>query len=129
MKLFPLPFHLFAFEVTFIETSNSALCRQKECMYSLKYTNDIISLILFQLITAHFFSIAAPFFAFSILTILLDKYQMKSVENVNILVKIKLCCLKNFFFVWKKLLFEKKHVFEKISCHVFEKKMFLKKSF
>ena len=30
------PFHLSAFKVTFIETSNPALCRQKEFVYSLK---------------------------------------------------------------------------------------------
>ena len=30
VKLFPLPFPLSAFEVTFIKTSNLALCRQKE---------------------------------------------------------------------------------------------------
>ena len=30
------PFHLFALEATFIKTSNPALCRQKEFVYSLK---------------------------------------------------------------------------------------------
>ena len=30
------PFHLFAFKATFIKTSNPALCRQKEFVYSLK---------------------------------------------------------------------------------------------
>ena len=36
VKLFPLSFHLSTFEVTFIKTSNSALCRQNEFVYSLK---------------------------------------------------------------------------------------------
>ena len=30
------PFHLYALEATFIKTSNPALCRQKEFVYSLK---------------------------------------------------------------------------------------------
>ena len=36
VKLFQLPFHLFAFQVTFIITSNPAFCRQNEFIYSLK---------------------------------------------------------------------------------------------
>ena len=37
-----------------------------------------------------------------ILTIPLDKYQIKSFENINILIKVKLFCLKNFFLLKKK---------------------------
>ena len=36
VKLFSLFFHLSAFEVTFIKTSNTAFCRQKEFVLSLK---------------------------------------------------------------------------------------------
>ena len=36
---------------------------------------------------------------------------MKSFENINISIKVKLFCVKNVFF-WKKLLFERK--FEKL---------------
>ena len=38
----------------------------------------------FQPIIARLFPIATPFSALSILTILLDKHQMKSFENINI---------------------------------------------
>ena len=41
-------------------------------------------------ITARLFRIATPFPALSILTIFLDKHQMKSFENINILIKVKL---------------------------------------
>ena len=44
---------------------------------------------------------------------------MKSFEDMNILIKVKLICLNKRFF-WKKVLFEKKKVFE-------NKNMFLKK--
>ena len=48
----------------------------------------------------------------SILTILLDKCQMKSFENINILIKVKLFCLKNVFFwkafIWKKYILKNK---------------------
>ena len=43
----------------------------------------------------------------------LDKCQMKSFENINILIKVKLFCLKNVLFLEKKLLFEKKKGFMK----------------
>ena len=41
-----------------------------------------------------------------ILTILLDKCQMKSFKNINILIKVKLFGLKKFF-MWKRLLLKK----------------------
>ena len=44
---------------------------------------------------------------------------MKSFEDINILIKVKLFCLKNLFLQKIKLLFEKK---------VFEKKTFEKKT-
>ena len=44
----------------------------------------------FPPITARLFSIAAPFPALYILTIFLDNYQMKSFEDINILIKVKL---------------------------------------
>ena len=61
------------------------------------YTNDALSSILFQPITARLFPIAALVFALSILAIPLDMCQMKSFENINILIKVKLFCLKNLF--------------------------------
>ena len=42
--------------------------------------------------------------------VFVDKCEMKSSEDINILITIELFCLKNVFF-WKNLLFEKK-VFE-----------------
>ena len=45
VKLFPLSFHLSAFEVTFIKTSNPALRRQKEFVCSLKIVHKRRSLI------------------------------------------------------------------------------------
>ena len=65
------------------------------------YTNDVLSWILFQPITARLFPIAAPFPALFILMIPLDKCQMKSFENINISIKVK-------FFVWKTFFFDKK---------------------
>ena len=58
-----------------------------------------------------FFPITAPFPALSILTIPLDKCQMKSTENINILDEIILFCLKNFFFL-KSFYFKEKYVSE-----------------
>ena len=60
-----------------------------------------------------FFSIAAPFHAIAILTILLDKRQKKSFEDKNIIIKMKLFCLQNVFFWGEKAILWKKNVFEK----------------
>ena len=115
VKLFPLSFHLSAFEVTFIKTSNLALCRQKELVYSWRIVHKWRSLI-GTLPGNHYwlFSIAASFPATSILTILLDKCYLKSFEDIIVLIKMKLFCLKMF----------KKRFFGK-SCYL-NKNMFLK---
>ena len=55
--------------------------------------------------------IKTPFPALSILMLFLDKCQMKTFENNNILIKVKLFCLKNVFFFEKS--FYLKNVFEK----------------
>ena len=55
-----------------------------------------------QPITARFFPITAAFPALFILTISLDKRQVKSFENINILIEVKLFCLKKLFF-WRKV--------------------------
>ena len=114
-------------------------------------TNGALSAILFQPITARLFPIAVHFSALSILTILRDKQLMKSFENINILIKVKLFCWKKFFFqksfylkkdchlkeknfIWveerffveKKKFFEKKTFFWKKTCFC-EKNFFLKK--
>ena len=78
----------------------------------------------FQPLTARLFLIATSFPALSILTILLDKQLMKSFENINILIKVKLFC-------WEKNFFQKSFNMEK-DCHLkeknfFEKNVFLKK--
>ena len=65
------------------------------------------------------FPICAPFSVLSILTILLDKCHMKSFENIKILIKVKVFCLKKNL---KKLLFLKKN------CHLKPKKFFLGKT-
>ena len=56
------------------------------------YTNDALSLILFQPITAWLFPIAAPFPTLFILTIPLDKCETKTYKNTNILINVKLFC-------------------------------------
>ena len=63
----------------------------KKNSFSIKrlYTYDALSSILFWPITAWLFPIVAPFPELSILTIPLDKCQMKSFENINILIKVK----------------------------------------
>ena len=78
---------------------------------ALLYINDALSLILFPSITAWLVSIAAPFPAISILMIVLDKCQMKSLENINILIKMK------------ELLFEK-NMFLKKKYHLKQNKFF-----
>ena len=45
VKLFPLSFHLSTFEVTFIKTSNQAICWQKEFVCSLNIVHKWCSLI------------------------------------------------------------------------------------
>ena len=110
-KLFPLSFHLSAFEVTFIKTSNLALCRQKELVYSLRVVHNWRSLI-GTLPENHYwlFSIAAPFPATSIQTILLDKCHLKSFEDIIVLIKMKLFCLK----MLKNVFLEKAVIWTKI---------------
>ena len=99
------------------------------------YTNDVLSLILFQPITAWLVSIAAPFLALSILMILHDKCQMKSFENINILIKIiekNMLSKKNLKTCFskknkKKLLFWKKNFLKTSLClknNFFRKKIF-----
>ena len=73
--------------VTFIKTSNPASA-DKENSFTAKrlFTNDALSLILFLAITVRLFSTAASLPAFSIPTIFLDKCQMKSFEDINIVI-------------------------------------------
>ena len=68
--------------------------KKNSCTAQRLHTNDALSLILYTPITAWVFSIPAPLPALSILTIFLDKCQMKSFEHINILNKVKLFCLK-----------------------------------
>ena len=75
----------------------------------------------FQPITARLFPIATPFPVRSILTILLDKQLLKSFENINILIKVKLFC-------WEKNFFQKSFHLEK-DCHLKETKFFGEKRF
>ena len=125
VKLFPLCFHLSAFETTFIKTSDPALLKlltppyadkKNSCTAQRLYTNDALTAILFQPITARLFPIATPFPTLSILTILLDKQLMKSFKNINILIKVKLLC-------WKKFMFQKSFCLKK-DCHLKEKKFY-----
>ena len=46
-------------------------------------------------------AIATLFPALSNVTIFYDKCQMKSFQNINILIKVKLFCLKKRFFLEK----------------------------
>ena len=79
------------------------------------YTNDAP-------ITVRLFPIATAFPALSILTIPLDKCQIKSFENISILIEVILFCLKNFFL--KKAFIRKKNTFLKKKL-LFETKKFL----
>ena len=80
---------IFFNNVTFIETSYPALCRQKEFVLNLKVAHKCRSFINpFPVNHARLFPIAASFPALSILTISVDKCQSKSSENVNILIKV-----------------------------------------
>ena len=86
-------------------------------------------MIFFLPITARLFSRAAPFSAFSIPTILLDKCQMKSFESISILIKVKTFLVEKPYF-WKSF-YLKKNMFLEIKKG-FEKKkikttVFLKK--
>ena len=86
------PIHLFAFEATFIKTSNPILCRQKEFIYSLK--NLHVSAV-FVTATYSFAVMPISFsanhrlapintWAFSVLSILaifIEKCQTKSFEG------------------------------------------------
>ena len=58
--------------------------KKNSCIALRLHTNDILLLTLFQPITAWLFSIAACFLVLSMLTILLDRCQMKSFEDINI---------------------------------------------
>ena len=112
----------FDINILFIKTSNPALCRQKEFVLNLKVVYKWCSLIdPFPANHCLAFSNSRPFSVLSILTIPLDKCYVKSFENINTWIKVKLYCLKNVFF-WggKKLLLETKIRFWK-------KKGFLKK--
>ena len=66
-----------------------------------------------------FFFYTCSFSCASILMIFPDQFQMKSFKDINILIKVKLFCLKNLFFlektfIWKKLCFWKlKYAFER----------------
>ena len=120
-----------------IKTSNPTLCRLKEFVYSLKIVHIVHKwrlLILFPPITTRLFSISAPFPAISILTIFLDKCQMKSFEDIKILIKVKLFCLKNLvfgksFYLKKKVFENKNNVFETKNCLFFEKTYLKQKNF
>ena len=85
------------------------------------YIFSQISAIFFQPITSRLFPIAIPFPALSILTILLDKQLMKSFENINILIKVKVFCWKKFFFFQKSFYLKK-------DCHLQKKIFFGKKN-
>ena len=88
------------------------------------YTNDALSLILLQPITARLFPIAAPFPALSILTIPLDKCQMKSFETIIIFYQSKTFLFEKRSFFGKKLLFERKtHLGKKIFLFFLNKKL------
>ena len=117
-----------AFKVTFIKTSNPPSAdKNNSCAAERLYTHDALSLIHFSSITDRLFSTYTRFSALSILTIFLDKCQMKSFEDINILIKVKVFCLKTFF--WKKLLFEKMFWKIRIKKLLFEtKKLFCWKS-
>ena len=97
-----------------MKTFNPALCLQQEIVFSLKIVHKWCSLI-------------DSFPVLSILSILLDKGQIKSFEDINILIKIELFCLKTVFCFWKKLLFEEKKV--RKNCCMKQKKFFGKKTF
>ena len=147
VKLFPLCFHLSAFEVTFIKTCNPALCWQKEFMYSLKIVHKWRSLSnpfpanhCSAFSSSHSFSCALYSNNSSWQTTdeKLRKYQHFNQSKTCLLEKVffqksfylkKDCHLKKkiflgrkTFFVEKKSFLEKKIFFDKKTC--FFEKMF-----
>ena len=93
------PFHLSALEAIFIKT-NPALCRQKRIQVQLKdCTLMALSHWSFSSQSQLSFFLYAHFPALSVLTILLDKCQMKNFEDVNILIKaiLKFCITNQLF--------------------------------
>ena len=99
---------IFFNNVTSIKTFNPALCRFRIRFQDKNCTQMMLS---YQSFSSQsllgFFPIAALFPALSIVKIPLDKCQMKLSENINILIKVTLFCLKNIF-LENKLLFERK---------------------
>ena len=116
--------------VTFIKTSNRAFCWQKEFVLNLHKWCTFIDP--FTANHCSLFLIAAPFLALSILMIFLDKCQMKSFENINLLIKLYTTfCLKNFFFE-KSFYLKEKYIFKNknfLNCFCFysKKKYLIKK--
>ena len=99
IMLFLLFFNLSALKSLLSKLFTSLSANKKNSYAAERITRlyTVLSLILFQSITARLFSIATLFSALSILTILLHKCQMKSFENINILMKEKLFFQKRLF--------------------------------
>ena len=83
--------------VTLIKTSHPALCRQIKFVLNLKVVHKRRSLI------DPFPANHCPLPPLSILMIPLDKCQIKSFNDNNILIKVELFCLKNLLLLEKEL--------------------------
>ena len=112
---------------TFIQTSNPALCWQKQFVYSLKIIHKWRSLI-DPFPTSHCFAFfhTRSFSSALYSEDFFDKCLMKSFEDMNILMKVKLFGLKNVFFC-KKLLFKTNVFKNKLKKCFLEKKLSFEK--
>ena len=113
VKLFLLSFHLSAFEINFIKTSNPALYHQKEfIILNLKVVHKrCFHIDPFPANNCSPFSYSRSFSCALYSDVPLDKWEMKSMKNINLLIE-KLVCLKNVFLgekalIWKKNTFLK----------------------
>ena len=121
VKLFPLCFHLSAFEVTFIKTCNPALCWQKEFLFSLKIVHKWRSLSnpfpanhCSAFSSSHSLSCAVYSDDFSWQT---SDEKLRKHQHFN---QSKTCLLEKVFF--------QKSFYLKEDCHLKEKKIFGKKN-
>ena len=129
VKLFPLCFHLSAFEVTFIKISNPALSWQKEFLYSLKVVHKWRSLS--NPFPANHCSAFSYSHSFSCTLYSDDSSwqttdeKLRKYQHFN---QSKTCLLEKVF-IWKKTVIWKKKFFLGRKPFFCGKKSFLEKFF
>ena len=136
VKLFPLCFHLSAFEVTFIKTCNPALCWQKEFLFSLKIVHKWRSLSnpypanhCSAFFSSHSFSCAvySDDSSWQASNEKLRKYQHSNQSKTCLLEKVFF--QKSFLFKKKTVIWKKKKFWGRKTFFVEKKSFFGKKTF